>query len=940
MTGLLEREMEMEALRAAIGRVGAGRGCAVAVAAAAGLGKTRLLREARTIASDAGLNVLSARATELERDFPFALVRQLFAAELAALTPEARQGMLEGATAARAALGLEPDTAETDDPFAVLHGLYWVTAALAENRPLMLAIDDAHWADSASLDYLGFLLPRLEELPVLLAVAVRPDEPGSSPSLGRVLLDPFVQHLEPGPLGPEATTTLLAQELERSPDAGFAATCHEVSGGNPFLLCELARDLLSRGIEPDSEQADLVRGQVPAQVTRAVLGRVAKLSPEAATVAGSLAVLGEDGDIGLLAAMGESDADATQRAIDELHASSIVETELRLRFIHPLVRDAIYASLPIGARSRAHARAAVLLRERGAGVERVATQLLATEPEEDEAVVGALVEAGERSLSAGAPRSAIAYLTRALREPPPPEMRSAVLEPLLGATLRAADQAAFGAIEDQVFSEWAADPSVRGRWAIPLISLMALGGRFEQAASILGEAIEAAVAEDDFERAYQLQAQMSTLAAIVPSLPVVEIVDGGKIDPDSPTGRLAAAMEMRTLISTGTADQVAAAAERVLGNNGSIFVEEPEFTAASIAVMALVTTDEIAGARRGADRALAIARERGGTPDLIRAALLQGFVAWGEGDLISSEADLRQGIDLARLAGIMPLVFMGVGLLLEVLIERDELDEAESELQAMGLNEAPMPPGALFGILLMVRGKLRFERGDFERAIEDFEALAEHAEELGYGLGPVASMSPYWVRSLQALGRQAETRALADEQLAYARFWGAPASIAYVTRAAAAARGGQEEIELLEGAVTELEGSPRNLVHALVLCDLGSALRRAGRRADARAPLRKAFDIARKGGAERIARRAHEELQATGEKVRRYTPIGVESLTPSERRVADLAAEGMTNRQIAQSLFVTVKTVEAHLSAAYDKLDIGSRRQLPAALAGEDRAAS
>jgi DNA-binding NarL/FixJ family response regulator len=96
--------------------------------------------------------------------------------------------------------------------------------------------------------------------------------------------------------------------------------------------------------------------------------------------------------------------------------------------------------------------------------------------------------------------------------------------------------------------------------------------------------------------------------------------------------------------------------------------------------------------------------------------------------------------------------------------------------------------------------------------------------------------------------------------------------------------------------------------------------------------LRKAFDVARHGGAIRVAQRAHGELQATGEKIRPYAPIGVESLTPSERRVADLAASGMTNRQIAQSLFVTVKTVEAHLSAAYDKLDISSRRQLPDAL--------
>lgn len=129
-----------------------------------------------------------------------------------------------------------------------------------------------------------------------------------------------------------------------------------------------------------------------------------------------------------------------------------------------------------------------------------------------------------------------------------------------------------------------------------------------------------------------------------------------------------------------------------------------------------------------------------------------------------------------------------------------------------------------------------------------------------------------------------------------------------------------------------LEDSPLHLVRAHVLLDLGGALRRAGSRTEAREPLRQALEFARRGGMARTARLARDELQATGETVRRYAPIGVESLTPSERRVAEMAASGMSNRQIAQSLFVTVKTVEAHLSAAYDKLDISSRRQLPGAL--------
>lgn len=929
---LLEREREMAELDGAVGDAKRGKGRAVAIEASAGMGKTRLLGAVRATGEREGLNILSGRATELERDFPFALARQLFEQHLTNLPAKERDDLLDGAGAARSALGLAAG-AEDQDPFAVLHGLYWVTAALAERRPLLLAIDDAHWADAGSLDYLGFLLPRLEELPVLVAITVRTDEPEPPPGLGRISMDASLGHLSLTPLSADGTTELLAQELGHEPDPAFAAACLEVSGGNPFLLCELARTLQEREIQPAAEQAPRVREQAPERVARMVLTRISRLPPETATVARSLAVLGDGSDYGLLAAMNGVDSEGTQRAADELRAHAIFDASSSLRFIHPLARNAIYTDMPVGERSRAHARAAALLRERDAGPGRIATHLLATEEQGERATVEVLIAAGEQALATGAPRSAIAYLSRAVREPPPPDLRSAVLDPLLTASFRAADQAAFAAVEEEVLAAWARDPSLRSRWAIQLTMLMALSGRFEEAASMLVEAVEVAVGERDVERAYQLQAQLSTLAAMVPAVPEVEIGDlGDEIDPDSPTGRLAAVMEVRSAAVDGTARELADAAKRALGNDGSIFAEEPEIAASSIAVMTLVTADEMEAAKHGAERALAIARERGATTELVRGLFLKGFVAWGYGDLPVAEADLRQAIDLARLAGIIPLILMYTGALLEILIERDELETAEKELEALGMAEGPAPGGPMLGMLLMVRVHLRVEQGKFEGAVEDFEALTSVAEMKGFGPGPVASVSPWAAHALIALGRKDEAREMTDEMLAWAEHWGAPSSISHVLRAVAETRDEAEAVQVLERAAEVVDGSPRRLEHALTLLALGTALRRVGRRADARAPLRKAFDLARRCGAARTARRASEELQATGETVRRYTPIGVESLTPSERRVAGLAASGMTNRQIAQSLFVTVKTVEAHLSATYHKLDIRSRQELPAAL--------
>lgn len=929
---LLERERELAEIDAAVGEASTGRGCAVAIEASAGLGKTRLLQEARKAGMRAGMTVMAARATELERDFPFALARQLFESRLVALPADELESVLEGAAASRSALGLGPDDESTHDSFAVLHGLYWVTATLAEREPLLLAVDDAHTADAASLDYLRFLLPRLEELPVLLVVACRPDEPDPSGGLGEILTDHSVRHLSPSPLSTDATGTLLVERLGRQPEPAFVATCHELTGGNPFLLSELARTLAEQDIEPVTAQMDRVRELAPEKVARAVLMRIERISAEAGELARSLAVLGDESDSRLVSELAGVDPEAASRAADELRASAVFDTGATLRFVHPLVRNAVYADVPAGERTQAHSRAASLLRARTAGPEQIATQLLAAEARGERATVETLLKAGERALAAGAPRSAIAYLTRALREPPPAELRPEVLDLLITATFRAADQAAFGEIEADVFAEMERDPSLRTRWAIPLTMALAMSGRFEEVASTLEQAVEVAVAEGDAERAFQLEAQLKTVGLLGTAVPEVDLTRyADQIDPEGLAGRLAAAMEARAAVTNGTAKEAADAAKRALASGGAIFEEESEIAAPVISVLTLVISDELDAARDAVEQARAMARKSGATPALIRASFLGSFVAWGHGDLVTAEADMRQAIDLARLAGIVPLVLLFTPSLIEILIERDELRAAEAELQAMGMTAGPVPKNVIFNALLLIRMHLRVEQGAFEQAAEDFTLFSGQMEAMDLGSG-ITMGTPWAARALVAVGNRAQACEVADRMMPPALAWGAPAVIAHVLRGVAVSRGGSEGVERLEEAAGLMERSPRRLERAHVLLELGEALRREGRRADARVPLRQAFELARRCGAVRVAKRAHAELQATGETVRRYVPIGVESLTPSERRVAELAASGMTNRQIAQLLFVTVKTVEAHLSAAYDKLDIGSRRQLPEAL--------
>jgi DNA-binding CsgD family transcriptional regulator len=932
MTRLIERERELAELAEMIAAAEGGSGGFAVIEATGGLGKTRLLQAARDRGEAAGMRVLAARATEFERDFPFALVRQLFGPLLASVDAPAREALLDGApAAARGALGLADADAPTD-AFAVLHGLYWLTAALAEQQPLLLAVDDAHWADAASLDYLAFLVPRLPELPLLLALACRPDEAAAKSALARIATDSVATRLTPSALSSQGTVALLSEELDRQPEPAFAATCHEVSGGNPFLLGELARTLVAEEIGPADAQASRVRGLVPERVTRTVAVRLARLSAAAQSLALAVVVLGDGADGRLAAELVELDEAVVAPAADELRAAAILDSSAALRFVHPLVRSALDADLPAGERAALHARAVVLLRDRGASAQQLAAHLVATEAGGERRTVETLLEAGTTALASGAPGSAIAYLERALLEPAPDDLRPTVLSSLITADIRAPERALFERVYAELTQELQRDPGLLPRWAMKLSMWMIFNGRPNEAAPLLERASEEARRRGDVDAAFRLEAQLGLVAQEpLPDTRERLLKYRGRIQPDSASGRLAAALESEWHAFDGTAVDATRAARVALSHDGRIFTEQPEFFAPGRALLALMLSDELDAAGHAAERALALARARNATPELVAAWWMGSGVAWARGDLAASEADARQALGVARLGGLrlaeLPLQAVVIGML----VTRGELDEAEAELEASGMT-GEIPEIVWFALTLFARGRLRYEQGRFDEAVADFLQL----ERLSTRWGVIGAQAPpariCAARALAAVGDVERARPRAMAALDHARRFGAAGllSQALCTRALTVDADGR--LALLEEAVAVVADSPARLVRAEALADLGSALRRAGRRADARPPLREALELARRCGATGLARRAYDELAATGEKVRRYTPIGVESLTPSERRVAEMAADGMTNRQVAQALFLTVKTIESHLAAAYDKLGIRSRQQLPAAL--------
>jgi DNA-binding NarL/FixJ family response regulator len=941
VTLLLERERELAELQALVGAARDGSGRFAVIEAQAGLGKTRLVQAARDVAAETELHVLAARATELERDFPFALVRQLFEPPLAGMPAAERNALFEGASgAARGALGFAADggaAANGDhaaDTFAVLHGLYWLTAALAERQPLLLAVDDAHWADAASLDYLAFLLPRLEELPVLLVLACRPDEAGAESALARIATDTLARRLTPAALSAAAAATLLEGELSERPEAAFAATCHEVSGGNPFLLCELARTLVAQAVRPAALETQRVLELAPERVTRTVLVRLARLSPDARAVARAVVVLGDDADSRLVAEFSALDADAVHRGADELRAAAILDGEPSLRFAHPLVRTALGADLPAGERAELHARAVTLLRERGADAQQLAAHLVATDARGERATVELLLEAGRRALANGAPRSAIAYLMRAWREPVPDDLRTPLLRILVTCCIRVLDFTPFEQLGANVYAELERDPQLLVSTAAELGPWVMYDERGTRLMSILERAVAIAVEAGDLDRALHIEGQMIGLARLPPEAGRARLAPYREhVSPDGPGARLLAAFDAAWGLFDGDAATSAALARTAL-HDALIFSEQSELLVLGEALHALLLADDLVAAQRVMDRALERAHERNALWEVMGALYLRAQVGLARGELAAAAADLHQAQSLMGLRSDPSGAPSVAGLDISIMLARGELEAAEAALEATGMSTSPLLEAMFLDPFQFARGRLRHAQGRNDEAAADLNALHERRTRNGTIRSPFLQAGAALARPLVALGERERAHEVAAADLLQARRWGAPVPLSRALRATALATVGPASLDALEQAVVVLSDSPALLERAHALHELGAALRRANRRAEARGPLREALALARGCGAVLLAKQAHDELAATGERVRRWTPIGVESLTPSERRVAEMAASGMTNRQIAQTLYLTVKTIETHLGAAYDKLGIRSRRELPDVLAG------
>lgn len=928
---IFARERELAALDDAIGTAATGSGGVCVIEGPGGIGKSRLLDEAKTRAGTFGLLVVSARGSELEHEFAFGVVRQLF--ERTVSQPKLGDRCLTGvAREAASVFGPPPSAGERDDvSFGILHGLYWLVVNLSALGPLLITIDDLQWCDRSSLRFLAYLAPRLAGLPVLVVGCVRSSGPGTDPELLRALVqDPATISLRPGTLAEEPTRELIAQRLGREPEAPFVSACKLATGGNPLLLHELLRAMEAEGVNPDAEHLGAIRDIGPQAVSHTVLTRLSRLSPDAIAVARAVAVLAEGAGVSPVSRLAGISPPRAAAAGRELVAAEILHPEQPLAFVHPLVREVVYLDLTPVQRELDHVRAAELLRDLGAADERVAAQLMAVEPTAVGWAGEVLRRVARTAIALGAPESAVAYLRRAVLEPCPEHERLQALFEL--AMAESLVDAGAAARHLEAARAGLTDPLQRGLAAHALARVLLFTEPARRARAVAVQALGELPA--DLGDHGDLRAALKTLVLYMshfgaPDSPLEVELSEARTPPPPGAGvgrhMLAAVAAWEWALIGGPARECAELALAAL-RGGHLAQADPGFTAI-IAIAVLVLADHDA-ALPAWEEALGRAQRLGSLDAVSGVHMWRGWTWLRQGELKEAEESLRLALEVSRLwnpAGGSAIPF-AAGPLACVYLERGEPEMAAEVLLHSG---SPAPGSDGDSLCRQARIQVLLAKGALAEAIREADNYASSLRRI---------VNPAWApwRSLKAealarAGRREEAERLMQEELTLARQWGAPSVVGRSLRLLGSLRR-ESGIGLLRDAVEKTAEGPSRLEQAKALASLGIALRHAQGPAQARGPLRRALDLAERCGSTPLAELSRTELRASGMRPRRRPLLGPESLTPSERRVVDLAAEGRANRDIAETLFVTPKTVEVHLSNAYRKLGIQSRHRLRAAL--------
>ncbi len=928
---LFEREPVLGLVSAALDGLTAGRGAVLAVEGPHGSGKSAVLDVVSGEARARGLELLVASGRDLEQQLELGVALQLFESRVLSAGEEERERLLSGPAATARPLFETGPWAATDsgDAAALVHGVYRLAVNLAAAGPLVLVVDDADAADATTLRFLLYLAGRISGLPVTLVVAagsavdcVDPD------ALGELLGRPTTLRSRLEPLSPEATSAWLRASFFPDAHEVFCGAVYEASGGSPWLIRELSHDLAARGVDPSATAAPAVHATAPASVAETVMRRARALAPEAADLLEAAAVLGPGTEPRHAAALAGLDRAQAARMGDRLAAAGVLADQDGLTLVHPAVQAAVCSSLPAGVLAEAHLRAARVLADEDAHPEEIARHLLHASRGGGDWVIAVLRRTAARALAQGNAGRAVQLLERARQEPAAEEERAHVLLELGRAEAITGSPDAAGRLTDAI--ERLPGEQERAQAALDAGRTLLALGRLSDAAAAFEQGV--GYAREGTDLGGLLRAARATVLRMLRGRAgVVAEPHEAPADGRTATDRaLLAELAIDAALRGEPRERTLELASGALARGALLDDDTADGIAYYLAAAALTISEHLQMAEAALAAAVDDARSRGSALGLATASHFSAYAIMRRGRVPAAAAAAQDAL-AGRRHGWGLAVPSAQALLAECLIETGDVQGAARQIELAGELDGEDALSRLS--VLAGRGRLHLIGNRPQDALTDFMACGDILAAAG---APNPSVLPWRSgasRALWVLGDHDEARLLADEELSLAREFGAPGPIGRALRTLAGMEEGTRAIAPLEEAVSCLEDAPTALERARALVELGSALRRARRPRDARDPLRRGLDLAQRCGAADLAGRAMREVTAAGARPRRTALHGLEALTPRELQTAGLAAEGMSNREIAATLYVTLKTVEWHLKHTYGKLGISSRAELARALA-------
>jgi len=938
-TTLIERNHELSQVLAILAEARNGLGRVAYIEGPSGSGKTALVRAAASAASGCDMRVLEASGSEPEVEYPFGTVLSLVESWSTTATPPERLHLTSGRGRLAGAM-LDRKGSDIDllgDEFSLIHSLYWSLVNLCDDGPVALLIDDAHLADDPSLRFLNYIAARLDDLPVALFVAVRSgDVRATAPLVRHLAIADKVTDIRPTGLSKDGVVELLQREdpeLVMTPE--LARRCWMATGGNPLLVSEISAAVRAEGREWLDRNADRLDTFAPPSVRVRVLQRLSRLGPAALALARAYAVLRDKAPLELAASLAEVSLEDAVALLDRLDEAHILAGGPQPHVRHPMILACVYEDIPAAQLASMHTRAAALLHAIGERPESVAAHLLVGIPTAAEWAIDVLIRAATDATGKGSPHMAIRYLTQALTLAPIGPRRVRVLVDL--GMLEAAQGKGPSVLHLEEALSLMDDAVDQARCLYQLGTTLYRYGRHAEAATAFERsAAHAAPADPELAleaeaawifTAYYLDTVLQRALRRLDDL-TAEILERG---PRAAADRVVLAVAgLRASMSTPPASVGARYSIEALRDGTLLQRQTSAGVAVNILVLALTFSDRLDEASDLVAGLMSDAYERQHMPALAEATFMRSQVDFARGELTDAWIHAEVAVDGIQ-NGWVGLAPLAQGTLAQCLVEREELDRAEELLIA---SSTPAHNPALSSWLHMGWGRLKSARDDHGGALESFL-------EAGRVLSPFDVANPAVLRWRSSAGHEARlvgdaalAHDLIQEELDLARAFESPRSIGIALTAKSGLLARQDRLELLTEALALLEAHGTQLDLASTLLEYGRALRQEGRRSDSRKPLARAMDLAQRSGAFATARRAADELKAAGARPRQRFSTGIQALTPSELRVAELAAAGLSNREIAEVMFVAKSTVIWHLRHVYQKLGIDSRSAIEATLDG------